>query len=94
MKQRWSDRTYRELVQKHVVVQMFLPGVVGVNSFKTQFLRVSTPTHSFHRIRAYRLFMLQLGLHCRLAYSLMSRHLASAFLDAMSPCSAVFVVLV
>ena len=38
-----------DLVNNRLVIQMFLPGVVGVDRFKTKFLRVSTQLcHMLH----------------------------------------------
>ena len=44
MRTGWSDtrNKYKELITERVVGQMFLPGVVGVDRFKTKFTGVGS----------------------------------------------------
>lgn len=46
MRHGFSTPEYKALVEKRVVMQMFLPGVVCVDHFKTRFVRVSRVLHS------------------------------------------------
>ena len=49
MKKGWSgsQNKYKDLITNRVVGQMFLPGVVGVDRFKTKFEGVSCLAYQF-----------------------------------------------